>query len=568
MTKITSDNKKQVLAAGVRQGLDGWGADKPMPKNGKDAVSGQTREQMKGPSPVKNSGSTALGLENSENTLQLNGEDPAKILKDRQKQAADLAMIQNDLETIKESIDLPLILVDETMTVRQFNQSADLLFKDAELRVGDTLASAFSGGAASNRWARIASAIQKGATVTNPLEQDGRSYLERIVPVKGNANHKGALLTYTDTTTEKAMVQALDESQERVALAIRASNCGIWDWNLKNNQMHWSNLFLQILGIEDEGFKPSLEELLGRIHQEDRQEIKDILNAHLQRGFDFNVEFRIRRNDDEYIWVNGRGQATWDADRKPIRMICSITDITDRRVALDQISESNASLQRFAYVCSHDLKEPARLMENFADLLQSDCYDDLPEQGREYLDVISKSSRRMQEMIKGILNYTQTEYKHLHFQDVDTAKIIKQVLENLKLSIEETGAAIKIADLPVVRADEVQLLQLFQNLIGNALKFIKDDQPKISINVQKQNHDWVFEVKDNGIGMEEINRQKVFDVFQRLNNQDDFEGHGLGLSICQTIVKKHGGRIWVESEPGKGSSFFFSLPSRSRRKRV
>jgi len=296
-----------------------------------------------------------------------------------------------------------------------------------------------------------------------------------------------------------------------------------------------------------------------------------ILNAHLEKGFDFNVECRMQRSSlskplknkaKDYIWTHIRGQATWDQNQKAVRMSGSLNDVTERRIMIDQLRDSNEALGRFAYVCSHDLREPARIANNFSALL-SDMYSEkLDEDGREYVHHIKESTGRMQDMIKDMLSYAQIENKSTSLEDVDCNTEIKKVVENLKLNIQEKNAQITYSDLPKIKGDRMQIFQLMQNLIGNGLKFSTTQTPKVHIDAEEKDDMWHFSVKDNGIGMKKEHTRQIFDVFQRLHNTEDYPGTGIGLSICQKIVHRHSGEIWVESKPGKGSTFHFSIPKK------
>jgi PAS domain S-box-containing protein len=290
------------------------------------------------------------------------------------------------------------------LIITRYNKAAWHIFALNDDSIGEALTSIATEIDIPNLRKNVLSVIKNEKTFTRQLECDGISYLERILPYRDdNAEADGAVLTYHNNTGEQEILHKLRESEERYDLAVQGSNAGIWDWNIRTGDMHWSELFKNMLGIRRKNFKPSIEAFEARIHDEDRDDVMTILQAHLQRGFEFNVEFRMRKDDNNYVWIHARGQAIWDETKTPTRMTGSVYDITDRRQALEYLSTSNDSLQRFAYVCSHDLKEPTRLIENFVDLFKSTYGDDLDETGSKYLSCIEDSASRMQEMIKGIL---------------------------------------------------------------------------------------------------------------------------------------------------------------------
>lgn len=358
----------------------------------------------------------------------------------------------------------------------------------------------------------------------------------------------------------------VNESLERYNLALSASRIGIWDWDIEADEIFLSPLLSKMLAIQESTFKPSIAQFKELIYDEDRDDVVAILEAHLTRGFDFNVECRVYRSNRSYVWMHVRGQAIWDKDGNPTRMTGSFYDIMDRRQAIDSLTSSNESLEKFAYICSHDLKEPARLIQNFSELIIVSYADKLDDKGKRYIESISESSIHMQSMIQGVLNYSQIEAKDLQLEHVNVEEEIQKALDNLKLTIEERNAEITMSNIPFVDGDRTALFQLFYNLIGNALKFCKEKTPRIHIEAIETDNEYQFSIKDNGIGMKKEHLSKIFDAFQRLNSKDDYAGSGIGLSLCKSIVHKHAGSIWVDSELGEGSTFYFVLPKNKRRK--
>lgn len=527
-----------------------------------------TNEEMQSTNEELQSSNEELETANEE--LQSTNEELLTVNEELQFKSAELSIINEDLDNIKESIDIPILVVNKDLTITRFNQAASKIFLLGDNAEGKALTSVATIADIPELGRNVIEVITTGEPFTRQLDDSKISLFERILPYKdGCGNVKGAVLTYIDNTKEQGILHQLKESQERYDLAVQGSNAGIWDWNIKTGEMHWSKLFLYMLGLRNKDFSPSIEDFKQRIHDVDREDVLAILNAHLNRGFDFNVEFRMRKYDNNYIWLHARGQAVWDSNREAIRMVGSVYDITERRKALEHLNKTNESLERFAYICSHDLKEPARLIENFVGLFHRNYWDVLDDKAKEYLHFIEESAGRMQKMIKGILAYSQIENKNLNFDEVNLEEELERVLENLKLSIDETNASITYDPLPTsIRADKIQISQLFQNLIGNAIKFCKKKRPLIHISADGAENEWLFSIKDNGIGMKLEDQDKIFKMFRCLNKKDKYPGNGIGLTICQQIVKKHGGRIWVESEPGNGSTFHFTLPKRKNESRL
>ncbi|MGZ3862223.1 MAG: sensor histidine kinase [Bacteroidia bacterium] len=237
----------------------------------------------------------------------------------------------------------------------------------------------------------------------------------------------------------------------------------------------------------------------------------------------------------------------------------SVRDISERKY-LKELENKNKELEQFAYIASHDLQEPLNTITSFAALLEDEHKDKLDNEGKSYLSYIKESSERMTELITGILEYSRIGRKSTP-EMTDCNKILQEVMNDMKATLSETRAKITYGQLPSLKVLPVEIRVLFQNLISNAVKFRKKDLiPSIDISAQNEGDNWHFSVKDNGIGMEEKYREKIFIIFQRLNNSRSYGGTGIGLAHCKKIVELHHGKIWVESELGKGSTFHFTLP--------
>jgi signal transduction histidine kinase len=224
-----------------------------------------------------------------------------------------------------------------------------------------------------------------------------------------------------------------------------------------------------------------------------------------------------------------------------------------------ELERSNRELEEFAYIASHDLQEPLRMVGSFLQLLQRKYQDKLDEVANEYIHYAVDGAARMKRLIGDLLNYSRTNREWV-IEHIDLGDIIREALKNLTTSINESGAMISFENMPVLEADPAQMLQLFQNLIANAIKFRKDGRsPIIKIGAVKYDTHWLFSVEDNGIGIEQQYSEKVFVIFKKLHNKVRFEGTGIGLAIAKKIVEKHGGNIWFESVPGEGTTFYFTL---------
>lgn len=226
----------------------------------------------------------------------------------------------------------------------------------------------------------------------------------------------------------------------------------------------------------------------------------------------------------------------------------------------DDLSRSNAELQQFAYVASHDLQEPLRMISAYLDLLKKRHGDRLPEEALQYLEAAFNGSQRMKALISDLLTYSRLDSRGHTNAPVDLNQSVKRILQTMQTTIEDNGAHIECSTLPTVMADQSQISQLLQNLISNAIKFRGDDPPRILIDAEEGNGHWTIRVKDNGIGINPTYSDRIFQMFQRLHTQHEYPGTGIGLAICKKIVERHGGTIWVESKEGEGSTFFFTIP--------
>jgi PAS domain S-box-containing protein len=249
-------------------------------------------------------------------------------------------------------------------------------------------------------------------------------------------------------------------------------------------------------------------------------------------------------------------------------ILLAIEDITARREtenglekARKELERSNEELHRFGYVASHDLQEPLRMIVSYVQLLERRYKGKLDSDADDYINFAVDGAKRMQNLINDLLSYSRVDSRGKVFESTNMEKVFEAAMDNLQVAIEDSKAEVTHEPLPTVVADEVQMVQIFQNMVANAIKFHDKEAPRVHVSAELKENEWLFSVKDNGMGIEPQYFDRIFIIFQRLNGQE-YSGTGLGLSIVKKIIERHGGRVWVESEYGKGSTFYFTIPKR------
>jgi PAS domain S-box-containing protein len=321
--------------------------------------------------------------------------------------------------------------------------------------------------------------------------------------------------------------------------------------------------FTRVLGYSD-------AELIGRpytdfIHPDDRIATIEEAKSVESEDHDSTKSFqnRYRRADGTYLWLEWKSVG-YAAEELIYAVARDVTEqkAHDARVQAmtAELERSNTELQQFAYVASHDLQEPLRAVVGCVQMLAERIPGQLDERSQELIHYATDGAKRMQSLINDLLAYSRVGSKGITKAIVDPRLAVVSALRQLQVPVTESNASITTDPMPMVFADEVQLMQLFQNLIGNALKFRGEAAPVVHIHVEEQNREFVFSVRDNGIGIAPEYRERVFGVFQRLHSRREYPGSGIGLAICKKIIDRHQGRIWIESTNGGGTTVFFALP--------
>ncbi|MEQ8709025.1 MAG: ATP-binding protein [Rhodospirillales bacterium] len=393
----------------------------------------------------------------------------------------------------------------------------------------------------------------------------------RILRGSDTREPNGRIMTvFSDITELRVRETELRHSRDRLFLVLDATEDGYWEVDLRREKSFWSRRFRAILGVENLALPATTFNLLALVHPGDRHFVETAFNRKdFSTARNFDLEYRVIRPDGNTVWIHDRGKAELDDQGNLIRMVGAAADITDRvnkirerNAALDALERQNIELEQFVTIASHDLQEPLRMMTGYLDLLRRRSKATLDDEAQEYLDYSLQSGKRMQQLIRDLLDYSRIGTRGRPMENISLSDALEEARLNLSLIIQETGAEFELPDyLPEVTADHSQIVQLFQNLISNAMKYQREDQtPKIRIAVTDRVNEWVIRVIDNGIGIAPADQSRIFGIFQRLHGRSAYPGTGMGLAICRKIVERHDGRIWVESDISEGAAFCFTLP--------
>ncbi len=438
--------------------------------------------------------------------------------------------------------------------------------------VGKNIYDIFSKEMADQLWQNDLKALNSSSPIQVEeivKHKDGtfHTYMTVKFPVKqaGSNEIYGICAISTDFTDLKNAEIALRESHERFEQMSETMPQLVWtsqpDGKLDYFNSHW----VDFTGYsKDEGYGFGWEKI---IHPEDFQKTYDVWINSINTGNMYSIEHRFKKKDGNYLWHLSRALPIKDGE-KIIKWIGTSTDIHSQKdyqdklnKAMEELERSNKELEQFAYTVSHDLQEPVRMIKSYSQMITRKYLDKIDKDANEYLNFINSGATRMQFLISDLLKLSRITTKAKPFEKVSVNSIVEEVIDDLRFKIEDASATIEFAELLKVYGEPTQIRQIFQNLIQNSLKFKNDRDPVIKINSVQENEMILFTVSDNGIGIAKEHQKLIFEIFQRLHGREEFEGTGIGLALVKKIVERHGGKIWVESEPGKGSTFFFTLPA-------
>jgi two-component system CheB/CheR fusion protein len=512
-------------------------------------------EELKSTSEEAQAGNEEL--ETAQEELESANEELNTLNEELKTSNTELSQVNRDLSNLLESINIPLVMVGKDLRIRRFTRTIEpmlnLIASDAGRLITDLqpqielpdlrqlLLDAMEGG---NRKPH------------NIRDAHGHWYSLRILPSAGpNGKIDGAVVMLIDIDAAKRgrdFAEAIVETV-REPLVILNHNLRVVSANkafyetFQAVPQETEDRLIYDLG-EGQWNIPRLRELLD-----------NILPAHATFR-DFEVVHEFARVGRKAMLLNAR--EVFDANAQARTILLAIEDTTDRKRTEDALKATNAELQNFAYALTHDLQEPVRMVVNFTQLLAREHQGKLGEQSDKFIGYSVEGALRIEALLKALLNYWETtERGRDSFGPVDCNDVLAKALKNLQAAIAESGATVTSEPLPTVVAEQVMLGQVFQNLIANSIKYRSGETPRIEIAAQRDAEGWLFSVRDNGIGIDPQDAERIFGMFKRLHGPD-IPGAGIGLALCKKVVERHGGRIWVESETGQGATFKFTIPAR------
>ena len=366
---------------------------------------------------------------------------------------------------------------------------------------------------------------------------------------------------FMDITAVRKTEQAFRELAQLNSEIIEDANEGIVVFDREFRYIVWNPYMEKLTGFSRESVlgktpleiyphlkEPGIEKLFKRVIAGETVSAPDKQFPFLQTGRSF--------------WVSSRYAPHRDGEGNIIGAIAFIRDITDRKKAEEDLKRSNKNLEQFASVVTHDLREPLRSISTAIHYLKELCGESLPDKASEFMRYAVEGSDRMDCLILDLFKYSTLAVKEKEFSEIDCEKALIKAVSNLSEAINKAGAKVDFDNLPPVFGNELQLMQLFQNLIANAIKFHGDETPQVYVSAQKEGNMWRFSVSDNGIGIDPKHSKIVFEIFRQLHPKNRYPGTGIGLAICKKIVEQHQGEISFESEPGQGATFYFTIPEK------
>jgi PAS domain S-box-containing protein len=406
------------------------------------------------------------------------------------------------------------------------------------------------------------------------LAGEVRTFLVSYDPIYEKGEVVGIICSGTDITTQKQTEAELRNNERRLLDLVKVAPVGICQMDTLGTLTYVNDRWCEIVGVNEKQARGS--SWLEMVHPDDRLMAKNVWEESAELSDVHPIEFRVLRAKGEPAWVLSKKIRLRNENGAFIGYLGALQDISKRKLAEEgrlrmieiqketvaELARSNKELEQFAYIASHDLQEPLRMIVSYLQFLDLEYRTKLSAEADEYLHFATDGAKRMSQLIKDLLAYSKVGREEIKSQRISANEILRETIAQMGESIKQAGVSFDIQDLPNIFADESQMFRLFQNILGNAIKYRSSRPLHISISAEHAGNKWIFKIKDNGIGFDMGEERRIFRLFQRLHARDQYPGGGIGLAISKSIVERHGGEIWAESKIGIGSSFYFSIPDK------
>ncbi|SHM52368.1 PAS domain S-box-containing protein [Cyclobacterium lianum] len=498
-----------------------------------------------------------------------------KNINERKQAAVALEKAYQEKNDILESIGDAFFSVNRNWKVTYWNREAENFLgrKRADI-LGENLWDKYADAIDSEFYHQYHYALEKGEKVNFEAFYPT---VQKWFGVSAYPSKDGLSVYFKDITLRKQADIRLKQANERFEKVAEATNDAIWDWNLAANTLYWGGGFEKLFGYQTQKIIPTEESWYNCIHPDDRERVKSSRDETLinPERHTWTAEYRFQNIDDSFSDIIDRGKIIRDRQGKAIRMVGAMTDITERKRFEQQLLELNQSLkqytheleltneqlEQFAFIASHDLQEPLRMISSFMDQLKRKYGDRIDEKGHQYIHYATDGAKRMKQIILDLLEYSRAGKLATHTEKIKLSELIGDYQLLRRKIIAEKSVKLSQGKLPEVQAYKAPLTQTLHCLLDNAIKYSREHHnPEINLHVEDHDDFWKVCIADRGIGIDPKYFEKIFIIFQRLHNREQYSGTGIGLSIAKKHVESWGGKIWLESTPGKGSEFYFTIP--------
>ena len=507
---------------------------------------------------------------NNEETQSIN-EELHTVNAENIEKISELEAATADINNLLATVEIGILVLSDKLQIRRFSEGIRQYVELEPSDVGRPIQN-FSFSLEPESMSGLMDDIQTacdhgGENVRDLRRKDGSWALARTRPYRDSMGQlQGVVVSLMDVTDTRLLQEEVRNQRDRLEGLLESEAAGYWDWNIPEHTEYMSPRFKSMFGYEEHEIENTPDAWQDLIHQEDLPGVLQNFDDHVRsRGkVPYDNEVRYRHKDGSIVWVLCRGRVVeWTRDWKPVRMMGVHVDITHLRAREEDIRRRAEEVRRFAFVAAHDLLQPVITIESAIKMLLSSAPEtDDPKQKtiREYL---SSSTRRLRTRIKGVLDYARLQDEEIELETVDLRAVVQDCVDDLDDLMKEADAKVTIGDLPEVTCSGSLIAQVFQNLLGNALKYRHPDRPcKIVVEPADAPKGHVaVRVTDNGIGIPEEFREKVFELFARLHTDEEYDGEGLGLSLCERILSLHNGRIEIEDGIDGGTAFVCTLPA-------